>query len=299
MQPLAGGDHAGDEGGGHGTHAGREDTELAGGGGDVTIGTINIDINATPVATGDNFNAFEGAPYTAVLGVDDLLLNDSDLDGDTLTVNTTPVVDVTNGTLTLNANGTFTYTPNANFNGSDSFTYEVSDGNGGTAQATVTLTVQARDIRILFATQSDVNSSKVPGVTDWDAGEVLGIGDPRTDPRIDFVGGIRGPQELVRLAAEHGVGLGAHPGYRDLQGFGRRTIGARPEELVNDILYQVGALREFGRRHGIALQHAHQPVLRRGVHHRPRYQRYCRSGRVHEIHRLARAGRLCLHMGRI
>ena len=36
-----------------------------------------------------------------------------------------------------------TYTPNANFNGTDTFTYEVSDGNGGTAQATVTITVNA------------------------------------------------------------------------------------------------------------------------------------------------------------
>lgn len=60
---------------------------------------------------------------------------------------------------------------------------------------------------------------------------------------------------VVRLAQKYGVGLGAHPGYNDLQGFGRRTIDASAEELVNDILYQVGALREFGRRHGIALQH--------------------------------------------
>lgn len=60
---------------------------------------------------------------------------------------------------------------------------------------------------------------------------------------------------LCGLARDHGVGLGAHPGYRDLQGFGRRVIAASPQELVNDILYQVGALREFGRRHGIRLQH--------------------------------------------
>ncbi|MEL6205999.1 MAG: 5-oxoprolinase subunit PxpA [Pseudomonadota bacterium] len=60
---------------------------------------------------------------------------------------------------------------------------------------------------------------------------------------------------VAQMAAEHGVGLGAHPGYHDLQGFGRRTIAAKPEELVNDILYQTGALREFGRRHGVALQH--------------------------------------------
>ena len=60
---------------------------------------------------------------------------------------------------------------------------------------------------------------------------------------------------VVKLAQIHGVGLGAHPGYRDLQGFGRRYIKTRPEELVNDIVYQVGAIREFGRRHGIPLQH--------------------------------------------
>lgn len=59
----------------------------------------------------------------------------------------------------------------------------------------------------------------------------------------------------VRLAVEHGVGVGAHPGYHDLQGFGRRKINGTARELVNDIVYQVGALREFARRHGTNLQH--------------------------------------------
>lgn len=61
--------------------------------------------------------------------------------------------------------------------------------------------------------------------------------------------------QTVRLAAEHGVEVGAHPGYNDLQGFGRRKIGGTAKELVNDIVYQVGALREFARRHGVRLQH--------------------------------------------
>ena len=60
---------------------------------------------------------------------------------------------------------------------------------------------------------------------------------------------------VIKLAQTYGVGLGAHPGYRDLQGIGRRYIKTTPEELVNDIIYQVGAVREFGRRHGIRLQH--------------------------------------------
>lgn len=59
----------------------------------------------------------------------------------------------------------------------------------------------------------------------------------------------------VRLAAQYGIGIGAHPGYRDLQGFGRRKIGGGNDEIVNDIVYQIGALREFARRYGANLQH--------------------------------------------
>lgn len=61
--------------------------------------------------------------------------------------------------------------------------------------------------------------------------------------------------KVVQGAVARGVALGAHPGFRDLQGFGRRVIQANPEELVNDIVYQLGALREFARRHGTKLQH--------------------------------------------
>lgn len=60
---------------------------------------------------------------------------------------------------------------------------------------------------------------------------------------------------VTALAKSYGVGLGAHPAYRDLPGFGRRFIDMASDELVNDILYQIGALREFGRRHGVPLQH--------------------------------------------
>ncbi|KZY49215.1 5-oxoprolinase subunit PxpA [Sulfitobacter sp. KE29] len=60
---------------------------------------------------------------------------------------------------------------------------------------------------------------------------------------------------VVKLAQAHGVGLGAHPGYADLQGFGRRYIKTDAAELINDIVYQIGAIREFGRRHSTPLQH--------------------------------------------
>lgn len=62
-------------------------------------------------------------------------------------------------------------------------------------------------------------------------------------------------RRTVELALEHGVGIGAHPGFRDLVGFGRRHINAPAVELINDMLYQLGALREFARLYGARLQH--------------------------------------------
>jgi len=59
----------------------------------------------------------------------------------------------------------------------------------------------------------------------------------------------------IRLALAAGVRIGVHPGYRDLQGFGRRRIVGTAEENVNDIVYQIGALREFARRHDAEIQH--------------------------------------------
>ncbi|MBR8652634.1 5-oxoprolinase subunit PxpA [Achromobacter sp. Marseille-Q0513] len=59
----------------------------------------------------------------------------------------------------------------------------------------------------------------------------------------------------VLLAREHGVCIGAHPGFRDLVGFGRRDLRESADTLVHDIVYQLGALREFARLHGLRLQH--------------------------------------------
>ena len=59
----------------------------------------------------------------------------------------------------------------------------------------------------------------------------------------------------VRLAAKHGVGVGAHPGFPDLMGFGRRAMQLSPEEIGDYILYQVGALAAFARAAGVGLVH--------------------------------------------
>lgn len=70
-----------------------------------------------------------------------VLLNDSDIDGDTLTISTTSPANASNGTVVTETNNTLTYAPNANFNGSDIINYTVSDGFGGTASSTVVVTV--------------------------------------------------------------------------------------------------------------------------------------------------------------
>ena len=54
-------------------------------------------------------------------------------------------------------------------------------------------------------------------------------------------------RRTVRLAEAHGVGIGAHPGFPDLQGFGRRNLAATPDEVRDDLLYQIGALTAFTR----------------------------------------------------
>jgi len=52
-------------------------------------------------------------------------------------------------------------------------------------------------------------------------------------------------RRTVDLAEKHGVGIGAHPSYPDLNGFGRRNMTADPEEVKNDVIYQAGALKAF------------------------------------------------------
>jgi len=59
----------------------------------------------------------------------------------------------------------------------------------------------------------------------------------------------------VALAKKHGVGVGAHPGYPDLLGYGRRNLETFPGEIKNYILYQIGALAAFARSAGVQLQH--------------------------------------------
>jgi VCBS repeat-containing protein len=99
--------------------------------------TVHIDVcpvNDAPVAVDDSATTNEDTPVTI-----NVLANDDDVDGDTLTV--TGVTQGQNGTVSIGSNGEVTYTPNDDYTGNDTFEYTVSDGNGGTHTGTVTVTV--------------------------------------------------------------------------------------------------------------------------------------------------------------
>ncbi|WP_022664348.1 LamB/YcsF family protein [Desulfospira joergensenii] len=59
----------------------------------------------------------------------------------------------------------------------------------------------------------------------------------------------------VKAAVKNHVGIGAHPGYPDLMGFGRRSMALSPEEIRHYLVYQIGALAGFCKTNNTRLQH--------------------------------------------
>ena len=62
-------------------------------------------------------------------------------------------------------------------------------------------------------------------------------------------------EKTIDIGAKNGLGIGAHPGFPDLLGFGRRKMDITPEEGRNYVIYQLGALQAFARAKGIEVQH--------------------------------------------
>lgn len=62
-------------------------------------------------------------------------------------------------------------------------------------------------------------------------------------------------ERTVHLAKKHGVAIGAHPGFPDIAGFGRRMIEFSPEEIYRFVIYQIGALQAFCKIHNVKMQH--------------------------------------------
>lgn len=61
--------------------------------------------------------------------------------------------------------------------------------------------------------------------------------------------------QTVQLAKKYGVAIGAHPGFQDLVGFGRRAMAVSPKDVYDLVLYQIGALAAFCKAHEVKLSH--------------------------------------------
>ena len=150
--------------------------------GETTNAVIGLDAeaptpNAPPTAVDDAVMTFRNEPV-----VIDVLANDSDDDGDALTI--TSVGEPTLGSTTLVEAG-IQYTPNDGATGTDTFSYTVSDGNGGTDEATVTVTITA-----LGFTVTDIGTlggavSKAVAVDG--AGRVVGVSTTESGAARAFV----------------------------------------------------------------------------------------------------------------
>ncbi|WP_339412241.1 tandem-95 repeat protein [Pseudomonas sp. EA_35y_Pfl2_R5] len=127
--------------------------------------TVTVNVapgNDAPVAVNDSLIASEDTPITYT--ANDLLGNDSDVDGDPLTI--ASVTSGNGGTAVLNPDGTVTFTPNANFNGVADFTYTVTDGALTSNTATVTVNVApANDAPVAVADTFTLNEDESLTVT--------------------------------------------------------------------------------------------------------------------------------------
>lgn len=74
-------------------------------------------------------------------------------------------------------------------------------------------------------------------------------------------------RQTVQLAEETGVAIGAHPGFPDLMGFGRRDMQVSPEEIRNYVTYQIGALQAFTRTKRLQHVKPHGSLYNMGAQH--------------------------------
>ena len=104
----------------------------------------------------------------------------------------------------------------------------------------------------------DLNSDMGEGFGPWRMGDDAALLDVITSANIACGFHAGDPDvmaETMRLAAKNGVGIGAHPGFADLKGFGRRRLNIGADELGNMIAYQLGAAEGVARSMGANIRH--------------------------------------------
>ena len=104
----------------------------------------------------------------------------------------------------------------------------------------------------------DLNSDMGEGFGPWKMGDDAALLDVITSANIAcgmHAGDPDWMAKTMRIAVEKGVGIGAHPGFDDLRGFGRRRLKRTDEELTNLVTYQLGAAQAMARAAGGELRH--------------------------------------------
>ena len=104
----------------------------------------------------------------------------------------------------------------------------------------------------------DLNSDLGESFGPWPMGQDAALMDSITSANVacGFHAGDPGAMRAtIALAREKGVAIGAHPGFQDLVGFGRREMKATPTEVEDLVLYQVSALAGMAAAQGARLQH--------------------------------------------
>ncbi|MGI8657537.1 MAG: LamB/YcsF family protein [Candidatus Limnocylindria bacterium] len=125
----------------------------------------------------------------------------------------------------------------------------------------------------------DLNADLGESFGHWTLGDDEGLVAHITSANVAcgfHAGDHRVMEATVRLCREHGVAVGAQPGYPDLAGFGRRPMPFAAAEIESMVRYQIGALEAFCRSEGTEMQHvkphgalynsaAEDPVLARAI----------------------------------
>ncbi len=99
----------------------------------------------------------------------------------------------------------------------------------------------------------DINSDLGESFGAWKMGDDSAMLDIVSSANVAcgfHAGDPAGILKTVKAAAERGVSIGAHVGYRDLAGFGRRNMDPTSEELIGDVIYQIGALQGLAKAAG-------------------------------------------------
>ncbi|MGO1255048.1 MAG: LamB/YcsF family protein [Microbacterium gubbeenense] len=118
----------------------------------------------------------------------------------------------------------------------------------------------------------DLNSDVGESFGEWPMGDDAAMFRHVTSANIAcgfHAGDPSGIARTCRAAVDAGVAIGAHVGYRDLVGFGRRFIDCSESELADDVAYQIGALQALARREGGEVRYVkpHGALYNAIVHH--------------------------------